>query len=66
MLDYLVDIKPLLHEESNKPNIPQELDFIPAYKLDQKLSPPTTAKRPITKATPINKQEHIVLPAKNP
>lgn len=52
MLDHPVDVKPLLYKESNKPNIPQELDFIPAREPDQKLSPPPVAEGPTTKATP--------------
>lgn len=64
MLDHLVDVKPLLHKESNKPNISQKLDFIPACEPDQKLSPPSAAEGPTTKATPTNEQEHTALLAK--
>lgn len=35
MLDYPVDVKPLLHKESNKPNILQKLDFIPTHEPNQ-------------------------------
>lgn len=38
MLDHMVDIKLFLYKKSNKPNILQELEYIPTRKSDQKLS----------------------------
>lgn len=65
-LDNLVDIKFVLCKKSNKPNIPQKLDFIPAYELDQKLFPLLATKKSTTKAILVDKPERIVLSTKNP
>lgn len=66
ILDHPVDVKPLLRKESNEPNIPQKLEFIPAREPDQKLSPPPAAERPTTKATSADGQQRTALRAKDP
>lgn len=65
ILHYPVDVKSFLRKELNKSNIPQKLEFFLACESDQKLSPLTAAKELTIKATSLDEQEHIALPAKN-
>lgn len=59
MLNHLVDIKLFSYKKSNKPIFLQELECISVYKLDQNYFLFLATKKPITKVTPTNKQEHI-------
>ena len=65
-LDHLVNVKLFLYKDSNEPNISQKLEYILAYEPVQKLSYLLVAEKPITKATPVNRQKCIVLLTKNP
>lgn len=63
ILDYLIDVKLLLHKELNKPNIPQELECILVHKPDQE-SFFLLAEKLKTKAIPTDGQECTALPVK--
>lgn len=55
-----------MYKKSNKPNITQKLDFIPANEPNRKLFSLFATEKSTTKTILADEQEHIILPAKNP